>query len=257
MAKSKSKAARKPTPIPAFAEGANVAAGMFDQYWRTRMKSCEQRLDAALQLIDHNPTRGTLAEQVVREVVDAFLPGQWTSSSGFVLDAKTREPSKQVDVLVYDQLAGTPLYSDESIVVLSDTRPGIAVEVKSELDHKSLGEALGNIASFKRTYGDRSGINGSIYAFRGFAKAATLKEHLKGHIRRVTNPNLWPDVICVQGTKMVVTRGGGEEPSLQCKICEDPVIQSLLTNVLNALGVPGTEEFLPEPALGKMLFELK
>lgn len=222
------------------------------------MKSAEQRLDAALQLINHNPTRGTLAEQVVREVIDGFLPGQWASSSGFVLHPKTRKPSKQVDVLVYDQLAGTPLYSDESVVVLSANRPGIAVEVKSELDKNSFLEALGNVASFKTTYGGRSGINASVYAFRGFRKAETLKEHLRTHLRKVSNPDLWPDVICVQATAMVVTRtGNGSDTALFCQKCEEPVIQSLLTNVLNALNVEGGKSFLPEPKLGEKLFELK
>jgi hypothetical protein len=162
-----------------------------------------------------------------------------------------------VDVLVYDQLAGTPLYSDESVVVLSPERPGIAVEVKSVLEKRSFGEALENVASFKETYRGRSGITASIYAFRGFAKSGTLEEHLREHMTKVTDPTLWPDVICVQASKLVVARTGGAQPSLLCRRSEEPVIQSLLTNVLNALGVPGMKEFLPEPRLGKTLFEVK
>ena len=222
------------------------------------MKSAEHRLDAALQLINHKTTRGTLAEQVVREVIEAFLPGQWTSSSGFVLHPDTRDPSSQVDVLIYDQLGGKPLYTDESVVVLSHEPPAVAVEVKSVLEKKSFAEAMGNVASFKRTYGGRSGINGSVYAFRGFAKPETLQTHLREHMWLVPDPNLWPDVVCVQATRMVVTRlGDGRDVSMVCRECEEPVIQSLLTNVLNALGVPGTKQFLPEPTLGKTLFELK
>lgn len=222
------------------------------------MASAEQRLKAALQLIRHNPSRGTLGEQAIREVIDAFLPGQWTSSSGFVLHHETGAPSRQVDVLIYDRLAGTPIYSDESVVVLPTARPGLAVEVKSELKKKSFAESLVNVASFKQAYGGRSGISASIYAFRGFSNPQKLKQHLETHMLAFPDWNLWLNVICIQSTKMLVTLTyDGNVASLVCRRCLEPVIQSLLTSVLNALGVPGTKEFLPEPRMGEELFTLK
>jgi hypothetical protein len=69
---------------------------------------------------------------------------------------------------------------------------------------------------------------------------------------------VWPDVICIQARRIVVARtSNAATASMVCQVCEEPVIQSLLTNVLNALGVSGTKEFLPEPKLGKTLFELR
>lgn len=227
------------------------AGDLFTTYWQMRMAGAERRLAAALELISHKPTRGTLAEDVIRETIDAFLPGQWKSGSGFIVDAKQR-PSDQLDILVYDQLTRTPLYRDENVVVLpTGTRP-IVVEVKSVLNQESLFEALKNIASPKAQEASGRDVIGVIYAFRGFVKPQTLSTHLKAHLRKLRKKGQFdaaqlPDMICVQEQNMVVVRDLDPAFKMTAYASKTPVAQSLLTQVLNGLRFPALYSLLPQP----------
>jgi len=224
---------------------------LFKVYWQMRMNSAEQRLAAALELITHKPTRGTLAEDVLREIIDAFLPGQWASHSGFVVDAN-QTPSDQLDILVYDQLASMPLYRDVNVIVLpTGTRP-VAVEVKSVLKKKDLFDALENVASVKSMETTPQDVVAMVYAFRGFKKPLTLSTHLKAHISGLKmkhrfDPEHMPDMICVQEQNMVVVRDRTPAFKLTAYTSKVPVVQSLLTQVLNGLRVANLYSLLPKP----------
>jgi len=229
----------------------NKKKDLFTTYWQMRMAGAERRMAAALELISHKPTRGTLAEDVVREIIDAFLPGQWTSASGFIVDAKQR-PSDQLDIIIYDQLARTPLYRDENVVVLpTGTRPFV-VEVKSVLNKVSLFEALDNIASPKAQEATPRDVIGVVYAFRGFKQWQTLQTHLKAHLRKLRkkgafDPAHLPDIICVQEQNVVVVRDLDPDFKMTAYATKTPVVQSLLTQVLNGLRVPALYSLLPKP----------
>jgi hypothetical protein len=226
-------------------------SNLFTVYWQMRMAGAERRLGAALELISHKPTRGTLGEDVVREIIDAFLPGQWKSGSGFIVDTK-QQPSHQLDIIIYDQLKQAPLYRDENVVVLpTGTRP-IVVEVKSELKKDTLFDALENIASPKAQEETGRNVIGVVYAFRGFAKPQTFSTHLSTHLKALRrkgrfDPAHLPDMICVQEQNMIVVRDLDPKFKMTAYSSRAPVVQSLLTQVLNGLGVSSLYPLLPKP----------
>jgi hypothetical protein len=234
---------------------------LFTVYWRTRMESAERRLAAALELIVHKPTRGTLAEDVLREIIDAFLPGQWASHSGFVVNDE-HAPSSQLDIVVYDQLAGTPLYRDANVVVLPTGARPVVVEVKSVLDKQALFDALDNVASVKSMELNPREVVGVVYAFRGFRKPTTLRAHLTARAKALRkkgpfDPEHLPDMICVQEQNVVVVRERTPAFRLAAYTSTDPVVQSLLTQVLDGLRVPSLSSLLPQPKYAAVpLFEI-
>src|SRR5580698_1532423 len=105
----------------------------FDDYWQLRMQGATARLSAAQRIVSHPGTRGGLAENLLRELVREFLPQRWAVGTGFIMDVQ-RGRSNQVDLLIYDQLAASPVYRDGELVILSPGTARVAVEVKSSLD---------------------------------------------------------------------------------------------------------------------------
>src|SRR4051812_49199648 len=106
---------------------------LFESYWKLRMESAHRKMEAALDLIVHKPSRGALAEDLVRELIESFLPKRWTTGTGFVVDEE-KAPSLQLDILLFDQNEYAPFYRDENMIVLPTGSGPLAVEVKSVLN---------------------------------------------------------------------------------------------------------------------------
>ena len=163
-----------------------------------------------------------------------------------------QKPSSQLDIVIYDQLAGTPLYRDANVLVLPTGARPLIVEVKSVLKRKDLAAALGNIASVKSIEPRPEEVVGIVYAFRGFEKPATLRAHLSEHVKALRkrgnfHPEHLPHIICVQEQAVVVVRERKPAFKLKGYASEDPVVQALLTQVLNGLRLPDLYSLLPEP----------
>ena len=71
------------------------------------MDGATSRLKAVQEIVTHNPSRGTFAESLLREVIAEFLPQRYAAATGFIMDRPRR--SNQVDVIVYDQLTDSPV----------------------------------------------------------------------------------------------------------------------------------------------------
>jgi hypothetical protein len=102
--------ARKPAQRDLVAEDATQEEGLevpFDAYWRLRMDGATSRLKAVQQIVTHNPSRGTLAETLLREVIAEVLPQRYAAATGFIMDRPGR--SNQIDIIVYDQLTDSPV----------------------------------------------------------------------------------------------------------------------------------------------------
>src|SRR5437868_6516479 len=120
-----------------------MAEAQFENYWQFRMEGVTARLRAAQQIVSHPGTRGTLAENLLREAIREFLPQRWAVGTGFVMD-EDGSRSNQVDLLIYDQLTMSPIYRDGDLVILSSGTAHVAVEVKSSLDKKEIPVAFNN-----------------------------------------------------------------------------------------------------------------
>lgn len=146
---------------------------VFEEYWNLRMKSASARLAAAQQIIKHNPTRGSAAENALRGLLREFLPQRCGVGSGFML-AANGTVSRQLDVIVFDQLEAAPLYRDGELVILSPDSVYLVIEVKSNLDSIALGDAFVNINSVKTL---NPNVRGIVFGYDS-ATAETFKDHL-------------------------------------------------------------------------------
>jgi hypothetical protein len=109
------------------AEVAAVAGLPFDAYWRLRMDGATSRLNAVQEIVTHNPTRGTFAEALLREVISEFLPQRYAAATGFIMDRPNR--SNQLDIIIYDQLTDSPVFRDGGFVVLTPGTAKLVIEV--------------------------------------------------------------------------------------------------------------------------------
>ncbi len=148
------------------AEAIAAAELPFDAYWRLRMDGATSRLNAVLEIVTHNPTRGTFAEALLREVISEFLPQRYAAATGFIMDRPNR--SNQLDIIIYDQLTDSPVFRDGGFVVLTPGTAKLVIEVKSALTGAaSDGEiktAFDNIRSAKRV--DRK-VRGFVFGYGG------------------------------------------------------------------------------------------
>src|SRR4051812_46839143 len=98
----------------------------FDEYWQFRMEGASARLRAAQQIVSHPGTRGSLAENLLRELIREFLPQRWGAGTGFIMDPELGR-SNQVDLLIYDLMTTSPVYRDGDLVILSPGAAAVAV----------------------------------------------------------------------------------------------------------------------------------
>src|SRR5437868_6203142 len=128
---SKTPAAPGPGSEATAPESAKAAEVPFDAYWRLRMDGATSRLKAVQEIVTHNPSRGTFAESLLREVIAEFLPQRYAAATGFIMDRPQR--SNQVDIVVYDQLTDSPVFRDGGFVILTPGTAKLVIEVKSSL----------------------------------------------------------------------------------------------------------------------------
>lgn len=121
-----------------------------DSYIEMLKKSVE-RVEADFNFsyeIDHNSSKGTFREHIVKRFLRPFLPGCYGISSGQAFDEYGNK-SKQLDIVIYDSLFSyIAPFSAEFYYFPCESIYG-NIEVKSQLDKNSLEEAIENIRSLK------------------------------------------------------------------------------------------------------------
>ena len=159
------------------------------------MDGAALRLGAAKVVIDHRGSRGSLAENLLRELIAEFLPKRWVAGTGFVADA-AGNLSRQVDVLVFDQFEQSAIYRDGDFVVLGPDTAKVAIEIKSKLDKDQIPLAYKNIASVKRIAGDTKGI---VFGYDSVAPR-TFARHVRSWEKKARyHRSLWPDHVFNMG----------------------------------------------------------
>jgi hypothetical protein len=229
-----------------------VAPPKFEDYWKLRMDGATLRLKAAQQIVSHTGTRGSLAENLLRELIREFLPQRWAVGTGFIMDSTTdtagkitRRRSNQVDILIYDQHEHSPVFKDGDLVVLSPGTAKVAIEVKSSLETNDTPDAYDNICSIKAV---DAGLQGFIFGYDG-AQYKTFAEHVKQWSNvTVSGRELWPERVFNMGQKFLVM----PDPSYNVGVAErrfvvaaekDPIVQLFLTAVLAQAGVDSLRAF--------------
>ena len=130
----------------------------------------------------HPPTLGAFYEAVLRKFIKGFVPGEYKIGTGFVIDVDSGKSSRQIDIMVYKDDIYPPIYQDENFVIVERGMVYAGIEVKADIDTKSLNAAKENRASFKEL----------VYDFTPwYLIVVNSKHNLRSYLRakeRVGNP---------------------------------------------------------------------
>jgi hypothetical protein len=149
--------------------------------------------------VSHAGERGRLLEETLRTFLATALPKRIGVGSGQIIEAIEKEPSKQVDIVLYDAL-NYPLLLNEGPFQLFPNEAVLAViEVKSTLDRKYLKQGVENIASSKalRKFSKRTlpTTLGVLFCYKtSWKRPKTLFRNLAERIK--ANQGYAPDLIC-------------------------------------------------------------
>ena len=230
---------------------------LFEKYWQLRVDSAHSRIQAALNVIQHNPTRGSMAEGMLRDLIAEYLTSRWNVGTGFVL-TPAHERSRQVDILVYDMLANLPLYRDGNLVVLTPGSATAAIEVKTMLNRETLiDESLQNVAALLKV--DPS-VDTAVFAYRGLS-AETLVGHLRAHIQAAKQDGSYhreefPDNIYVLDQRILFIRAVEGEWTYTVHRPEVPLVRFVITQVLATLKVTNLQPFMKGVEYGDPLYSI-
>jgi len=216
-------------------------SNVFNKYWDLRMRSATARLEAAKQLIEHNPTRGSTAENALRNLLREFLPQRCGIGGGFVLAANGKL-SRQIDIIIFDQLEAAPLYRDGDVVIVSPDSTYVVVEVKSDLKAEKLEEAFDNINSVKAL---DPNVRGIVFGYAS-ATAGTFAEHLPQ--ARKNRAGLVPEhIICLERELVIIW--DPQRAVYNCYEHDVDPTQQLVNEVLSAGKATRLQPYLPSLSL--------
>jgi hypothetical protein len=142
----------------------------------------QSRLNRIQTFVKHNLTSGTANETILREFLSSHAPASFVVGQGFICDPLGDDnPSKQCDILVYEQNHFPLVYSDGSIKIVLPRAARMVVEVKTRFDEKDVFTSLENIESAKHLNPYLTGI---IFAFQS-PRIETVVKHLESFPRRL------------------------------------------------------------------------
>jgi len=140
----------------------------------------EEMMASSNRILEYSRNRsatGLHRERVVEAYIRKIAPGAFDICSGFVYGES--ESSKQVDLLVYDHLNYSPLFDEGGYKILMPDCVRLAIEVKSKLNKKAIGDSFENIASVTRLCPKARGL---IFGFDGLSLKKTF-EHIEDYAR--------------------------------------------------------------------------
>ncbi|MBO4816171.1 MAG: hypothetical protein J5507_04605 [Clostridia bacterium] len=196
------------------------------------VKKSVNRINADFEFsanIDHNGSKGTFREQIIKNFLRPFLPGCYGVSGGQAFD-KNGELSCQLDIVIYDAIYSyIAPYMDNFIYFPCESVYG-NIEIKSKLDKQSFEEAIKNIESLKRLKREPidkyyvnpmkplniTNIKWDIQAVNEyfgviFAYSSVKAETILHYIKKITekgeiNRNDLPNMIVLLKEKKIITR---------------------------------------------------
>lgn len=149
--------------------------------------------------VSHAGERGRLLEETLRTFLSAVLPNRVGVGSGQIVEALKREPSKQVDIVLYDALNYPLLLSEGSFQLFPNEAVLAVIEVKSTLNRQYLKQGVENIASSKSLHKfplhTHPATLGVLFCYKtSWKRPRTLLRNLSEGIK--SNQRYAPDLIC-------------------------------------------------------------
>jgi hypothetical protein len=157
--------------------------------------------------------------------------------------------SRQLDIIIFDQLESAPLYRDGDIVIVSPDSAYIVIEVKSDLDSASLADAFANIQSVKSL---NANVRGLVFGYESVT-AETLAARLP--TEKAKCGNLGPDQILCLERRLVIAWDAQRAGYDGYELDVGPM-QQLINEVLSAGKVTNLRPYLPTLKPQKRLFQV-
>ena len=88
-------------------------------------------------VINHGQTKGNYREELFRTVLRKYIPKKYHIATGFIEGS-----TKQLDILIYDQLNYIPVFREDDLVVVKKESVMAVIEVKTTLDNNTLLDSL-------------------------------------------------------------------------------------------------------------------
>lgn len=107
------------------------------QYYGSLAEEISIKSEKIALLISHGQTVGNYRELILRELLKKYVPKKISIATGFIEDI-----SKQIDILIYDSQNHSPVFIEGELVVVLREAVKVIIEVKSNLDTKTLKETL-------------------------------------------------------------------------------------------------------------------
>lgn len=93
--------------------------------------------------IPHKGERGRNNEEAVKKFLRQTLPKKYSIGTGFLVSSTEQMPSKQTDVVIYDDLHNSPLHREDAAQVFPVEIVYGVMEVKGDLTSTELKRTLG------------------------------------------------------------------------------------------------------------------
>ena len=113
---------------------------MTNDYYRLKATEFINRLQQIQELIKHNPSRGYIGEELLRDFLKTALPSSVKVTQGFIVQGN--EISPQCDIIICDALKYAPIYSFGNIDIVHNESVYAVVEVKTRVDREGFEKIL-------------------------------------------------------------------------------------------------------------------
>jgi hypothetical protein len=98
--------------------------------------------------IKHPTAIGSSHEGILRRFLQKYVPKRFSVSEGFII-GKNNTPSHQCDIIIWSSLEYSPYYSEGDFVIIPSDAAQVVIEVKTNLERRSLKDAFGNLQSVR------------------------------------------------------------------------------------------------------------
>jgi hypothetical protein len=147
----------------------NSRGGTYRSFMSLLGESLANRIDLLAQLLGevHHPTTGRYKETLLADLIAEFVPGRYSVGTGFVLfpvesyevegfgdeaegvlAIEKHDPSRQMDIIVYDSHNYPVIYRDGDVVVLRPEAVRCLIEVKGQLNHEETEDIVAKFVDF-------------------------------------------------------------------------------------------------------------
>jgi len=132
-------------------------------------------------LINHNVSKGSYREMLVRDILRKYMPKKYDVVTGFIEGC-----DRQCDIIIYDSLNFSPFFRENDLVVVPQQSVRAVIEVKSTLATDELKDSLDLLWDVSRLRNYPAPFFKAIFAFKnGYATSDGLADAI-GNFYTVT-----------------------------------------------------------------------